>query len=190
MSRASAACFQAGLGHLDRGFGFFEHLEGHHLGRFQGSPKIPVGLQDLALAFHLILGVGRYLQVGLLDLAKTAGNIPAGGLHPEVAQPLHGVDLAIVELFDHGLGVVADAVKGSGDGFVALAHVHGRDLLAHHLVKDRRVTEGAGDGDGLFLVQVADLVDQGDHRHLIRLFGHQTKVAQAVQGFVKVAQGG
>jgi hypothetical protein len=30
-------------------------------------------------------------------------------------------------------------------------------------------------------------MDQGDDRHLIRLFGHQTKVAQAIQSLVKIA---
>ncbi len=53
---------------------------------------------------------------------------PRLNLHPDIADALHQVELAVVELVDHALGVVADGIEAVGDLFVALADIHGGDL--------------------------------------------------------------
>ena len=50
----------------------------------------------------------------------------------------------LFDLLDHGLRIIADAVEGIGDLFVALADLHRLDLLAHDVIEQRGLVEGAG----------------------------------------------
>jgi hypothetical protein len=50
------------------------------------------------------------------------------------------------------------------------------------------VAEGAGNGRGLFHIQIGDLVDECQHRHLVRFFRHEAEIPQPVDGFLKVGQ--
>ena len=118
-----------------------QDLQGQHFRLLQGTAKVLIGLEDLVLALDLIIGRGRDIQVGLLDLVETTGDIAARDLHPDVADAFEGIELAVLDLLDHVLGVVADAVEGIGDLLVAITDLHRLDLLAHDIVEQRRLVK-------------------------------------------------
>ena len=68
--------------------------------------------------------------------------------------------LAVRDLVDHPLGVVADRIEALGDLLVALADLHGRGLLADDLVEDAGLAERARDHGDLVLVEIGDVLEQ------------------------------
>ena len=183
--RLHGAC-QRRLGLIELLFPLFEYLQCQYFRFLEGTPKVLVGFQDDVLPVDLVLGVFRDFQVGLLDFIETVGDIAAGHLHPDIADAFERIQLAILDLFHHVLGIVAYAVERIGNALIAVAQFHTADLLSHHLVEQRGLIQRAGDSQRFVLVQVRYLVDQVDDRGLIRLFGHQIKVAQTVHGLVQV----
>ena len=79
------------------------------------------------------------VEIDLLDLVEAARDVAARGLLPDVREALERVDAAVLDLLDHALRVVANAVEAVRDLRVALAELHRRDLLAHDLVEQRRL---------------------------------------------------
>ena len=96
------------------------------------------------LALDLVLGVLGDVEIDRLDLVEAVGDVAARDLHPDIGDALEDVDLAVGDLVDHALGVVADRVEAVGDLLVALADLHAGDLLAHHLVEHRRPGRACG----------------------------------------------
>ena len=83
---------------LDARLGLLEQAERHDLGLLQRAAVILVGLEDLLLALDLVLGGGGNVQVGLLDLVEAVRDVAARRLHPDVADALEGIDLAVGDL--------------------------------------------------------------------------------------------
>ena len=121
------------------------------------------------LAVDLVLGLLGDIEIGVADLVEAAGDIAAADLHPHVADPLHQVELAVVQLVDHALGIVADGVEAVGDLLVALTDLHGGDLRADHVVECGGLRQRPADEDDLVLVEIGDLVEKAGDRLFARL---------------------
>ena len=108
-----------------------QHFEREHLGLLQRAAIVAIGLEDRVLAVDLVLGVLRDVEIDRADLVEAVGDVAARDLHPDVGRALEHVELAVGDLVDHALGVVADRVEALGDRLVALADLHAGDLVAH-----------------------------------------------------------
>ncbi len=171
---------------LERGFGRLQHLQRQHLGLLQRAAKVLVGRKDQVFALDLVVRVLGDLEIRLLDLVEALRDVAARGLHPHVLETLPRVDLAVLELLDHGLRVVTDAVERIRDDGVAVADDHRRHLLAHHLVEQRRLRQRAGNGHDLVLVEIGHAPQQCHDRRLLGLVGHEPEILQADHGFVEI----
>ena len=123
-------------------------------------------------------------------LSKRPGDVAASGLLPDVRETLERVDAAVLDLLDHALRVVADAVEAVRDLRVALAELHRRDLLAHDLVEQRRLRERARDGDDLVVVEIGDAVQERDDRRFLGLLRHEAEIAEPRHRFVEILNRG
>jgi len=140
------------------------------------------------LAVDLVLGLLGDVQVGAADLVEAGGDVAAADLHPHIGSALHHVELAVVELVDHALGVVADGIEGVGDLFVALADGHRRHLAAHHFVEGAGLSQRPADQDDLVFVEVGDLGQQPGDRLFACLFRPDAKVLDRAHRPVEVLQ--
>ena len=149
--------------------GLLQNLERHDLGLLQGAAEVAVGFQDRGFALDLVLRFLRDAEVDAADLVEAVGDVAAGELHPRVGRAFPHADLAVGDLVDHRLGVVADGVEAFGDLAIAVADLHGGDVLAHDLVEVRGLVQRAGDDRDAVLVEVGDLLQQGVDRGVFAL---------------------
>ena len=75
------------------------------------AAEVAIGLEDRVFAVDLVLGVFRDVEISVADLVEAGRNVAARHLHPHVRGTLENVDLAVLELVDHALGIVADRVE-------------------------------------------------------------------------------
>ena len=72
---------------------------------------------------------------------------------------------------------------------IALADLHLRGLLAHHLVEHLGLAERTRDERDLVLVEIGDFLEQRVDGRRFDLFRHQAHLAQRRGGLVEILQG-
>jgi hypothetical protein len=163
-----------------------QHFEGHDLGMLQGPAVITVGLEDRGLPLDLVLRFPRDGKIDLPNVLESIGDIAAHDLHPDVGAALENVDLAVADLLDEPLGILADRVEPVGDLLVAVADLHLCRFAPDDLVEHFRLPEGASDDRDLIPVEIGDLREQGVDRSRLDNIGHQPDAAQGAGRLVQI----
>src|SRR5690606_30295847 len=177
---------ELGLALLELFLGALQHLEREDLRLLQRAAEILIRGQYELLAVDLVARIARDVEIGPLDLLEPVRDVAAHHLGPDVRKPLPRVDLAVLELVDHRLRVLANAIERVRDLLIALAELHRRDLLADDLIEQRCLRQRACDRDYFRLVEVRHTVEQRDDRCLFRALGNEAEIAEPVHRLVEI----
>jgi hypothetical protein len=95
-------------------------------------------------------------------------------------------DLAVIELLDERLGVLANRVEHLADFEIAVADVDVLDVVAHQLIDGAHVFDRVGDRHGAGLVDVPHILQEADQLGGRVLLSRQSEFFQDVDGFVEI----
>ena len=169
---ASVASVRSRLDRIELFAGLLQHLQRHHLGVLQRTAVVPIGIEDLGLALDLVLGLLGDRRDRCRGSCRSGWRCRRARSSSTCCCRARGCRSCRRQTWStRRLAVVADRVEAVGDRLVALADLHLRGLLAHHLVEDLRLPERASDQRDLVLIKVGYFLEQSIDRRRVDFSG-------------------